>query len=203
MTIQIAALGWEHSGWWNGFYPDDLPEEWRLTYFANEFHAVVVPAYRWCAVDDATLRQWVGDVDSRFQFFWEIPPDIEVTAVERLLGLLADDASPPGGFVLHETPTDATHYMELTAQLRPCAPAVRLPAWPGDDVEPCQLAGLSDGLAGMVVHNLRDAAPLRQCLERFIPLAASEGHGLIVLTGDPPPIEGLRTLQTLVDLFGV
>ncbi len=66
-------------GWWDledrpSFYPDDLPEDWRLGYFANEHPGVYLPVAVWGTTPAATLRSWQHDVHRRFGFFLEHPP---------------------------------------------------------------------------------------------------------------------------------
>ena len=41
--LLLRARDWEHPAWNQEFYPDDLPEDWRLSYYANEFPVVLVP----------------------------------------------------------------------------------------------------------------------------------------------------------------
>ena len=70
--IIVAARGWSHPRWNEGFYPDDLPEDWRLSYYSNEFRAVVVPASQWITVDPIELERWVEDAHEEFRFFLEV-----------------------------------------------------------------------------------------------------------------------------------
>lgn len=70
--FQIAARGWCHEGWRGGFYPDDLPEDWRLAYYGNEFRAVVVPAAHWETVDSVEVERWLEDTPERFGFYLEV-----------------------------------------------------------------------------------------------------------------------------------
>lgn len=63
-------------GWWDladaaVFYPTDLPEDWRLSYFANAFRASLVPHSAWASADSATLAQWREDVTPSFRFIAE------------------------------------------------------------------------------------------------------------------------------------
>ena len=69
--LRIGARGWRHPGWKAGFFPDDLPEEWRLGYYANEFSAVLLPAERWLAVGEAELEEWAEEVHEGFRFVLE------------------------------------------------------------------------------------------------------------------------------------
>ncbi len=60
-------------GWWDLadsdlFYPCDLPEDWRLSYFANCFRATLLPAAIWTTTDELTVKQWHDDVPAGFRF---------------------------------------------------------------------------------------------------------------------------------------
>lgn len=99
MEITIAACGWLGPEW-DHFYPDDLPAEWRLDYYANEFLAVMVPYVEWSVAADEVLLAWPQKVADDFRFFWELPPEA-VAACARLQRLRGEDefAAHWGGVV--------------------------------------------------------------------------------------------------------
>ena len=74
-SINLGAYGWRHPHWLNTFYPEDLPvsepEDWRLTYFSNEFNAVLVPASYWQTGEKVDCERWLDAVHEKFQFFVE------------------------------------------------------------------------------------------------------------------------------------
>lgn len=72
MQIHVGACNWQHSSWLGSFYPEDLPEEWRLSYYANEFHTVLVPAYITSTLGRGKLQTLFDDVTSRFIFIFEV-----------------------------------------------------------------------------------------------------------------------------------
>ncbi len=41
-AFHVLAVGWDHPAWQGSFYPDDLPADWRLTYYANEVPGVLL-----------------------------------------------------------------------------------------------------------------------------------------------------------------
>lgn len=46
--ILIGTAGWRHLQWGNEvFYPEDLPEDWYLSFYANEFSIALVPEKQW------------------------------------------------------------------------------------------------------------------------------------------------------------
>ncbi|GAB4289436.1 MAG: hypothetical protein Kow0096_02370 [Thiohalomonadaceae bacterium] len=97
--MYIAAYGWDHDGWSGAFYPDDLPPEWRLTYYGNEFRAVVVPATLWQQADAATVAQWGADTAEGFCFLLEAadtpPPAVLREALGDRYGGVAGEGGLP------------------------------------------------------------------------------------------------------------
>lgn len=79
LTIDLGAYGWRHKHWLKNFYPEDLPigdpeddsEDWRLSYYSNEFNAVLVPSEYWCKGDTVDCEGWLEEVHDDFQFFVE------------------------------------------------------------------------------------------------------------------------------------
>jgi hypothetical protein len=74
MGIEVITRGWDRPDWIGTFYPDDLPEEWRLSYFASVFGAVLVPLDLWREADPEVLAGWAADVPDGFGFYLEMAP---------------------------------------------------------------------------------------------------------------------------------
>ncbi|RDH88860.1 MAG: ABC transporter permease [endosymbiont of Seepiophila jonesi] len=88
-VFHILAVGWDHPAWQGSFYPDDLPEDWRLTYYANEVPGVLVPMALWCKADEAQVESWIDDVEEGFRFYLALTGgggDCDPVAVADLLG---------------------------------------------------------------------------------------------------------------------
>ncbi|WP_135606966.1 hypothetical protein [Solemya velesiana gill symbiont] len=91
----VGIRDWEHEGWVKAFYPDDMPGEWRLTYYANEFRAVLVPPERWVDAGDEEIEAWCNDVHEAFGFFLELPSSGQVGSdledhLQRLGSMMGD-----------------------------------------------------------------------------------------------------------------
>jgi uncharacterized protein YecE (DUF72 family) len=69
--VLIGASGWLHPAWRGGFYPDGLPDDWQLSYYNTQFHAVYLPAPVWQAASTATWEQWLHDTQESFHFVLE------------------------------------------------------------------------------------------------------------------------------------
>lgn len=87
--IDIVPEGWWALGDADAFYPDDLPDEWRLAYFANQFRAVLVPRSAWQVRPAFDCADWRSDVHAAFRFFLECRPAIDghsMTLAAKALG---------------------------------------------------------------------------------------------------------------------
>ncbi len=73
--INLAAYGWFQKHWIKSFYPEDLPvaggNDWRLSYYSNEFNAVLVPAAYWKSEPGIDCDKWRDSVHPGFKFFVE------------------------------------------------------------------------------------------------------------------------------------
>ena len=87
----VGTRGWDHAQWTGRYYPDDLPSSWRLSFYANDFTGVLVPAVQWRAAGRATLARWRQDVPAGFRFFFETemgarPPQPPADWLQEVLG---------------------------------------------------------------------------------------------------------------------
>lgn len=83
-TCYVGAQGWDHEGWAGSFYPDDLPADWRLTYYNNFFTCCYLGYPAWAQQPEATLVQWLDDTLPRFRFVLETPASLSESDRARL-----------------------------------------------------------------------------------------------------------------------
>ena len=82
-VVYVGAVDWAHPAWHGSFYPDDLPEDWLLSYYNTQFQAVFLPAASWKDVPEAVWTQWLNDTRDGFYFVLEpagpeaVKPDSE------------------------------------------------------------------------------------------------------------------------------
>ena len=93
--IYIGTTGWNHANWKDSFYPDDLPDEWALTYYSNEIPVVYLPqSLNW----DQMVGELLENSNDKFRFLLGLEIDATLLspqlldAIEqlsdRLLGLV-------------------------------------------------------------------------------------------------------------------
>jgi uncharacterized protein YecE (DUF72 family) len=76
-AIHLGVRGWDHDSWRGRFYPDDLPEDWRLAYYANEFSCVWLDFDAWRMVSKVRIQALRAEVGADFIWLLEAPREVE------------------------------------------------------------------------------------------------------------------------------
>ena len=140
-TTHIVPLrtGWDPNPAAPPWYPDDLPDDWRLGYFSNAFWAVLVPAAQWRAAGPAVAGRWAEDTPLRFRFYLErewAPDGLARTDLEPFARALRERFGRPGDVRVVDSRGRGAH-LSLRQVLAP-------PIHPSDSLA---LPGRSPGLA--------------------------------------------------------
>jgi hypothetical protein len=226
--IIVSARGWSHPSWHGTFYPDDLPEDWRLSYYGNEFRAVVVPASEWIGLDTVEIERWAEDVSEEFLFYLEIEDPL--TDWEQTAEVLKPLGDQLGGFLLRpmEVGADLAIISPNIASASQLAPvSVLLP----DGVEP-NSAGkkLLKQYGAQCSWNVGEGKPdwmdsdydsplvvvcvagnknftarqWRETIESSVDKNAEKNHTvLMVIDSDNPKINDLRTAMMIGEMMSV
>ena len=51
MNVLLGAETWQVPSWDQEYYPEDLPEEWQLSYYANEFSTTLIDCQRYLGAE--------------------------------------------------------------------------------------------------------------------------------------------------------
>lgn len=200
--LSIAARGWQHPGWCGSYYPDDLPEDWRLDYFANEFRQVLLPFEDWSVLGLDDIDQWVDATDEGFRFFVELPANgMTAHALDRLQAL----GPKLAGICMDDVASGADPVAEL-ARLTPLygrqplaavAPFAAASQWlPLDD-----RAGWNTRLVVAAGDTAHSALQLRAYAQALLTSGEGWAETLVVFEGEPPQVEDMRMLQQLGELL--
>jgi hypothetical protein len=197
-VFNILPVGWDHAAWRGGFYPEDLPPEWRLSYFANAFPGVLIPWEDWYRLDKPSLNAWRDDVAGGFRFYLELAQSVDmqtrVDAADCLEGHF-------GGFVVVSTREGqlADYADSQSPELNYCR--LFTPGSTTDDVQ----QGLADKKQVAWLIPSSDLPTLkgqRIFLEQLAAQVAVEAEVLLFLEGHPPDLGKLGELRTLAQLLG-
>lgn len=67
-SLLIGCVGWRHPAWQVSYYPDDLPEDWQLGFYANDCGCVLLSPADLQALDVAELEDALDDLPDDFVF---------------------------------------------------------------------------------------------------------------------------------------
>jgi len=73
-SLRVAAVHDDADPAWKAFYPEDLPEDWRLAYYGNEWKDLLIPACEW---ERFTLdSNWIRDLPDALRLYFEVPDEL-------------------------------------------------------------------------------------------------------------------------------
>ncbi len=87
--LKLGTVGWEDGFEQSGFFPEDLPEDWRLTYLSNELDRVAIPLSALDDLEEEDIEEWAEDTHQQFGFFLLLPEEVDAEEREAALQLLA------------------------------------------------------------------------------------------------------------------
>ena len=222
--VVIGAAGWKHAAWLDSFYSDDLPEEWQLGFYSNEFSVLYVPAADW--LNETELADWMEDVSDSFRFILEVPAKIlsdKAAFIDALnkakqlnkfcLGFvfqleqsICDDISRfsfccEAAQIIAPVCLDANDII-FTNELKAILVSNNITeVWNGDLT--AKALGLSRGrlaVSKVAAENL-DMRHLRAVMETCLSISNDGCISVLILEGDPPSLEMLRNADTLLNLL--
>ena len=179
MTVLfVGARDWDHPDWQGTYFPEDLPADWRLSYYANEFSTVLVDVARVLGPDGP---DWEADTPESFRVVVRDDGASDVDAVARCLG------GRLGAWLLPHRNTQPGRRQALTA----FAPVCSVDEAGGECVV-CRVD------AGQVLH----PAVLRESLETLMDYANGVSVAYLFLEGEPPRMDNLQQAKTVAELLG-
>ncbi|VAW71710.1 hypothetical protein MNBD_GAMMA10-1611 [hydrothermal vent metagenome] len=107
-SIKLGACGWNHAHWQGGFYPDDLPLDWRLSYYSNEFSAVLLTEKQW-RENFLQLEALAFDVDEHFGFYLQSRAPLKSEEQNRLSEVLGSKLATVVNVCVNGVNTEIDH----------------------------------------------------------------------------------------------
>jgi uncharacterized protein YecE (DUF72 family) len=71
--VYVGAVGWRHEAWQGDFYPEEMPEDWQLSFYNTQFRCVYLPFDLWRNATDEAVAHWLYDTQAGFRFVLEAP----------------------------------------------------------------------------------------------------------------------------------
>lgn len=221
--VLMGTCGWNHQAWLNDFYSEDLPEDWQLGFYSNEFPVVYVPTADWLDVTD--LSEWTEDVSDSFRFILEISGDVlnddlRFTAALEKVKTLDDFCL---GLVFQLTPSickDTVLFQQRVDLAQAIVPvcvemhgitrtdelnAILLKqniseVWDGESDEKEKFKRGSLAISHVSGNEL-DMASLRKVVEHCLSVSSEDCISVLCLDGAPPSLEMLRNADIILNLL--
>lgn len=221
--VLMGACGWKHQAWTENYYSDDLPEDWQLGFYSNDFPLVYVPASDWLNIED--LAEWTEDVSESFRFVLGLSSDVLddetrfLAAVDKVK-LLGDLCL---GLVFQLNPNICNDKELLEQRLKIVQSITSVcvdtnenalsdefntllskykvsEVWKGksDDEERFQRGSLS---VSVISGDEFDMAGLRKVVEHCLSVSNEGCTSVLCLDGNPPSLELLRNADIILNLL--
>ncbi len=225
-VVLIGARGWIHEGWSGEFYPEDLPDEWQVGYYGNEFQVVMVPASYWSTQADK-FDEWLEESDESLKMICEWPAQgataAQISEAERGIEALAERVLA----VLIKVETEVSEfdlaiYMELADKYPLCFEIKddlatdkrrQLQAWlteefAGKDYgivwtgEPALQSNLALGSVSVTkLSGEVDPKQLRTLFECILAAGTENRNQVLIVDGEPPSMQLLTNAGIILDLL--
>jgi len=226
--VLMGACGWKHQAWLDDFYSEDLPEEWQLGYYSNEFPVVYVSSKDWLDgsnLDNSEISEWAEDVSGSFRFILEVPADVLNNESQFIVAL--EKAKSLGDFCLGlvlQLNSDTTENISLFQKNIELAKSVASVCIDnngishGDEINKILLEqNISEVWNGISKNNdsLKrgalaishvsgdnlDMITLRKVIETCLAASNENCTAVLCIDGKPPSLELLRNADIILNLL--
>ena len=227
----IGTRGWSDVVPGDEFYPEDLPLEWRFSFYSNNLRSVLVPQELWPTTSRTDVGEWLNDSDPAFRFVLELPAVLSgplsqtrsLKELDSFLELCEPIAARVAGYLLRVVPDARVHpdWLEtFVNRLVDIAPVcVDLPegAWR----VPSVLDALARQGAGLCWHCASEAEPhpgghlrlalappaaprvMRRHIERLVQWQNQAAHAGLFFTNAAGATKAAYEARLIAELMGV
>ena len=218
--VFIGACGWLHPNWHEQFYPEDLPEDWQLAYYGNEFPVVQVREQEWQQAGD--VSDWLEDTEDSPLFVCELPLQNSngdlLIAAEPYLQKINQLGKRCIGIVCHLADTvsaeNLSALLDRCNELAPTCVDIN-----GDIPESLQavlkthsvnivcrdVSEIKDVTGPLVLLNIHsdklDLKELRQLMDHMLQYEDKEHTLVLIMCGEPPGLEMMKQAKVLLELL--
>ena len=220
--VLLGAADWRHTAWQGQFYPQDLPEEWQLAYYANEFPVVLIRQQQ-LQVDE--VEEWLENSDESLLFLYEL--DLCATDTDYAASLQNSKAaiellgSRCAGLLIRLESQQANDQSYLLALVSACQEILPLCidcdeelsldsrellqqhqigwCWHGTDDE----SGLVQGALAVcrVESNGLEPRTLRKYVESCINVSSDHRRVILIFDGLPPDTQVMQNAKIIYELL--
>lgn len=224
MSTEMPRVLIGSEGWFDDpkgdFYPEDLPEDWRLSYYNTNFNALLLDAAQLIDIPLDEVAEWPHDLQAPFRFLVAIHAHFNEAAQEAIKLRLQALGIHLGGIVLRDNEYEIGEIRPLVESLCReasvfvcCSEAANwdavyehgfFPCWQDlDDVN--QVDSEREFLHGVVMVSADDREPrqLRALLEATEQRISQQGGFYLIYSEPLPDAQIMHNGITLCELLGI
>ncbi len=179
--LGVGLAGGLDAPWAADYFPHDLPADWRMDYYSNEFDCLLLAPRDWQAADPAIWAGWAASVGEDFRFYLQAGGVSQARQAE-LQAVFGDTL---GGLLL------------------PAGEAGPMAMWPAEDAAiPCWRDATGRRLCQLDIAGL-DLRAQRAQLTALQPLLGDDARHDLIVSGtgvQPAQVAELRLLSEMLGL---
>jgi hypothetical protein len=195
-SISVGVFDWVNFPKQKGFYPDDIPEDWKLAFYSNEFNTACLslpePGSR-----AEQIFEWVDDLPEEFELGLYIEHSAQIPIIQTLMQ--NDDCRISSLIVGPSAGNNLLHKEHLLSVL-----SAELAIYELDDLWSPNNSSTQNGQIALLpwAENMRQ---YREWIEQW--LGSSElpplvEHKTLWLQGADTSYQQLTEIRTLTELMG-
>ena len=202
-VVHLGTLGWEFPAWQQDYYPEDIPSDWKLAFYANDFSALVLPESFWQGERLQAVVEQLEDIDPGFSVYCLLQSELPESAL--LLAAKQSLADYFAGFIVMRSGLNSLPELVYDSDfIFPADSSV-------DSVNACYWSELpvntDKKLCMLSLTGQSDLKSLRQMFSSVQPQLATDRDVLVMVNAEPdssgPDISYLQQLRTLLELMAI
>ncbi len=195
--VLTGAIDWRYEAWNDEYYPEDMPEDWQLGYFANEFSTVVIDTDINTEEMENIVEQ-LEDCHERFHPILRFNASSQgVSDIEHWIEALSEVEIKPAGIWLQGQ-------WEIQS-LGDHAQALPIAVGGSDPEQPCRLIPAAHGRASWLILVDLSAADreIAAALGKALQDEMVKEHNICVIAiNGHDSVAKLQNLRTMITLLG-
>lgn len=91
-NVLVGIKGWQYENWQGQYYPEDLPEDWQLDFYSNQFYCTLIPQNQWLNWTEEDIEEIAETLEGEsFYFTLEVKKcqgGVQLQRIKDILGSL-------------------------------------------------------------------------------------------------------------------
>lgn len=205
-NLTVGVFDWAREEWEEVFFPEDLPHEWRLDFYSNEFHCALVPQATWTSWVEEDFEDLLESLEGqRFAIYFAIEQALTTAQQKQLLVCHSQFYAIPKGVVVWDRaqplPSGCDDFTRTVIEPLDALTELSETAWQWT-FEGWRMSG--DPL-GLVFELPSQGRAQTEMVKSFVASLSGYAKTAPIMIGKPNSpleIQDLRAVKTIAELLG-